>query len=104
MKSKSQGNVIPMNSQPIDSENVYDYVRSHLKFPITDEQWDVIDAAMDHYWNSHHPGATISSEENAAIIYDHCVKERMLISYDRIIEITNVIWEYLVENGFLIKY
>jgi hypothetical protein len=95
--------IIYMDSEPIDSLLVYEMVKEILDFPITDEQWIVIDKAMETYWNSHLPGTIISNEDNASEIYENCIRERILISYDRIFKITEAIWESLEILGYLNK-
>jgi hypothetical protein len=95
--------IIYMDSEPIDSLLVYEMVKEILDFPITDEQWIVIDKAMENYWNRHLPGTIISNEDNASEIYEHCIRERILISYDRIVIITEAIWDSLEILGYLSK-
>lgn len=94
--------IIPIHSFPIQSEDVREFVRERIDFPLTDEQWLVIDVAMDEYWNNRVKGSWIGNEDNAGFIFRHCEKEMMLISWERILKITNRIWEYLEMKGRLI--
>lgn len=86
---------IPLNSNPIVSEQVFEYVSSKLSFPLTFEQWRIIDVAMAEYWNNRVIGAIICNDDNAAFIHKHCRKNTLLIPYDHVLEITTLIWEYL---------
>lgn len=95
------GKVIELNSAPIVSEEVREFVRERIDFPLTDFQWQVIDAAMGKYWNNRVPGAWICSEDLAGIIFRHCEAKKILISWERILTITNQIWEYLILKGRL---
>ena len=90
---------IPLNSAPIRSEDVREYVRQRIDFPLTDDQWLVIDVAMGQYWNNRIKGSWICNEDIAGIIYRFCEKERMLISWERTLKITNQIWNYLDDKG-----
>lgn len=95
---------IPLNSNPIVSESVYEYVCSKLSFPLTIDQWRVIDVAMGAYWNNRVIGAIICSEDNARYIYKHCMKQKVIISFERVLEITDLIWEYLENKGRLTDF
>lgn len=87
--------VVELNSAPIQSEDVRKFVRERIDFQLTDEQWLVIDVAMGKYWNNRVKGSWIGNEDNAGFIFRHCEKEKMLISWERVLEITDQIWEYL---------
>jgi hypothetical protein len=93
--------IIQLHSAPIISEQVREFVRERIDFQLTDTQWLVIDKAMAEYWNMREPGTWICNEDMAAIIFLRCDKARLLISWDRILQITNQIWEYLVLKGRL---
>lgn len=95
-------NQIRLNTNPIESEKVFDFVCSKLDFRLTFEQWTVIDIAMGEYWNNRKVGSWICNEDNAAIIFKHCKASKMLISYERVLRITDLIWRYLESKGRLI--
>ena len=94
---------IPLNSAPIQSENVREFVRERIDFPMTDQQWLVIDVAMSQYWNNRKIGSWIGNEDMAGFIFRHCEQEKMLISWERVLEIANQIWIYLEMKGRLIE-
>ena len=94
-------NTINLNSNPIESQDVYRFVCSKLDFELTFTQWKIIDIAMCEYWNNRTPGTWISNEDIAAVIFKHCKNSKMLISYERVLAITNLIWEYLEDKGRL---
>ncbi len=96
--------IIPLHSAPIRSEEVREFVRGRIEFPLTDEQWLVIDAAMGKYWNHRIKGSWISNEDLAGIIFRHCEHEKMLISWERVLKITNQIWAYLEMKGRLVNH
>lgn len=97
-----ESKVIDLNSAPILSEEVREFVRNGVKFDFTDQQWIVIDSAMGNYWNNRKKGSWICNEDVAAIIFKHCEDQKMLISWERILKITNQIWRYLEIKGRLI--
>lgn len=97
-KSKS----INLNSNPIVSEQVFTYVSERIDFTLTFEQWKIIDVAMGEYWNNRIKGSWICNEDNAAVIFKLCQASKMLISYERVLRITNLIWEYLESKGRLL--
>ena len=94
---------IPLNSAPIRSEDVREFVRQRIDFPLTYDQWLVIDVAMGEYWNHRKKGSWICNEDIAGSIYRYCQKERMLISWERTLKITNQIWAYLEGKGRLVN-
>lgn len=96
-------NVIKLHSAPIRSEDVREFVRERIDFPLTDEQWLVIDVAMGNYWNNRKIGSWIGNEDMAGFIFRYCEEEKMLISWERILKITNQIWAYLEMKGRLIE-
>lgn len=93
---------ITLHSAPIRSEDVRDFVREQIDFPLTDEQWEVIDVAMGNYWNNRKIGSWICNEDMAGFIFRYCEQEKTLISWKRILKITNQIWTYLEMKGRLI--
>lgn len=93
---------IPLHSAPIRSEEVREFVRERIDFRLTDPQWQVIDVAMGKYWNNRKKGSWIGNEDLAGFIFRHCEQEKMLISWERILKITNQIWVYLEMKGRLI--
>ena len=93
--------IIPLNSAPIQSKNVREFVRKRIDFPLTNDQWLVIDQAMAKYWNNRVKGTWICNKDNAKVIFDYCIEQKVLISYDRILQITDKIWEYLEIMGRL---
>ena len=94
--------VIDLHSAPIRSEDVREFVRERIDFQMTDEQWLVIDVAMGEYWNNRNKGSWIGNEDNAGFIFRHCEQEKVLISWERVLQITNQIWGYLEMKGRLI--
>lgn len=94
--------IIELHSTPIISEKVREFVRQSIDFLLTNEQWLVIDVAMGKYWNNRVPGTWICNEDIAGFIFRHCEQEKMLISWERVLKITNGIWEYLEQKGRLI--
>ena len=98
----TQKKVIELNSAPIISEDVCEFVRDRIDFPLTDIQWRAIDAAMGNYWNNRVPGTWICNEDLAGIIFRCCEAKKILISWERILTITNQIWEYLILKRRLI--
>lgn len=92
---------IPLHSAPIRSEDVREFVRERIDFPLTDKQWLVIDVAMGNYWNNRKIGSWICNEDMAGFIFRHCEQEKMLISWERLLKITDNIWEYLEMKGRL---
>lgn len=103
IKSAAPANkVISLNADPIRSEKVREFLRQSIDFLLTNEQWLVIDVAMGKYWNNRVPGIWICNEDIAGFIFRHCEHEKMLISWERVLKITNGIWEYLEINGRLI--
>ena len=98
----SQQKTIPLHSAPLQSEEVREFVRGRIEFPLTDEQWLVIDAAMGEYWNHRIKGSWIGNEDLAGFIFRHCEHKKMLISWERVLKITNQIWAYLEMKGRLI--
>lgn len=103
MKDDSTGKIIFMDSEPIDSFLILEVVREEIDFPLTDDQWHIIDEAMEIFWNRHRPGSFVFCEENAEEIYAYCIEKRILISYDRILKITEIIWDCLDLMGFFNK-
>ena len=95
--------IIPFNSAPIQSEDVREFVRERIDFPMTDKQWLVIDVAMGNYWNNRKIGSWIGNEDMAGFIFRHCKQEKMLISWERVLKITDQIWEYLEMKGRLVE-
>lgn len=95
---------IPLHSAPIRSEIVREFVRERIDFMLTDEQWLVIDAAMGEYWNHRIKGSWIGNEDVAGFIFRHCEHEKMLISWERVLKITNQIWAYLEMKGRLVDH
>ncbi len=94
--------VIELHSAPIRSEDVRKFVRERIDFPMTDEQWLVIDVAMGKYWNNRKKGSWIGNENMAGFIFRHCEEEKMLISWERVLKIANQIWKYLEMKGRLV--
>ena len=90
---------ILLNSAPIRSIDVREFVRERIEFQLTDQQWLVIDVAMGKYWNNRKKGSWIGNEDNAGFIFRHCEHEKMLISWERVLQITNQIWIYLEMKG-----
>lgn len=95
-------NSIHVDSDPIRSENVREYVRKRIDFPLTNKQWLVIDVAMGNFWNNRKKGSWICNEDIAGSIFRYCEKEKMLISWERTLKITNQIWAYLEGKGRLV--
>jgi len=91
-----------LNSASIRSEDVREFVRERIDFPLTDPQWLVIDAAIGNYWNNRKIGSWIGNEDMAGFIFRHCEQEKMLISWERVLDITNQIWVYLEMKGRLV--
>lgn len=91
--------LINLNSNPIISEDVFDFVNAKLDFELTFDQWKVIDVAMGEYWNNRKIGSWICNEDNAEVIFKHCKASKLLISYERVLRITDLIWEYLESKG-----
>lgn len=98
----SQVKVIELHSAPIISEQVREFVRERIDFPLTNRQWLVIDVAMGKFWNNSVPGTWICNEDIAACIYRHCGEAKMLISWERILKISDGICEYLELKGLLV--
>ena len=94
--------IIALNTAPIQSEAVRNFVREQIDFPLTDEQWLVIDVAMGNYWNNRKIGSWICNEDMAGFIFRYCEHEKMLISWERVLKITNQIWIFLEMKGRLI--
>ena len=101
-QNSSDKKVIDLHSAPIQSEDVRAFVREQIDFPMTDQQWLVIDVAMGKYWNNRKKGSWIGNEDMAGFIFRHCEQEKMLISWERVLKITNQIWTYLEMKGRLI--
>lgn len=99
-----KANVIELHSVPIISEQVHDFVRERIDFQLTNEQWLAIDKAMAKFWNNRVPGTWICNEDLACIIFMHCEYEKMLIEWERVLQITNQIWEFLILKGRLKDY
>lgn len=95
--------VISINTNPIESEKVFKFVKTKIAFDLTFDQWKVIDEAMGEYWNNRNVGSWICNEDNADVIFKYCTKSKMLISYERVLKITNLIWEYLECKGRLLN-
>lgn len=95
--------IIELRSAPIISEQVREFVRERIDFQLTNSQWLVIDKAMEKYWNNRIPGTWICNEDIAGFIFRNCEKEKMLIEWDRVHQITSHIWEYLILKGRLIE-
>ena len=93
---------VPLNSAPIRSEDVREFVRNRIDFPLSNDQWLVIDVAMGEYWNLRKKGSWICNEDIASSIFNYCEKQRMLISWEHTLKITNQIWSYLEEKGRLV--
>lgn len=98
----SKAKVVELHSAPIISEEVREFVREHIDFQLTNKHWLLIDKAMAKYWNNRVPGTWICNEDIAGFIFRHCEHEKMLISWERVLQITNQIWEYLISKGRLI--
>jgi hypothetical protein len=94
---------ISLNYAPIQSEIVREFVRKRIDFPLTNDQWLVIDVAMGQYWNNRKKGAWICNGDNALFIFDHCCRQKLLISYERVLKITCQIWFYLEMKGRLLE-
>lgn len=100
--SLSDRNIVSLHNAPIQSKEVRAFVRDRIDFPLTDKQWLVIDVAMGKYWNNRIPGTWICNEDMAAFIFRYCENEKLLISWERILKITNQIWQYLEMKGRLV--
>lgn len=94
---------LPLNSNPIQSEVVREFVRKRIDFPLTNDQWKVIDGAIGKYWNNRKKGTWICEGDNATFIFEHCCRQRLLISYQRGLKITCQIWVYLEMKGRLLE-
>ena len=94
--------VVELHSAPIISEQVREFVRERIDFPLTNRQWLVIDVAMGKFWNNRVSGTWICIEDVAGCIYRHCGEAKMLISWERILKISEGIWEYLELKGRLV--
>lgn len=99
----SKVKVVELHCAPIISEQVRVFVRERIDFPLTNQQWLVIDVAMGKYWNNRVPGTWICNEDIGGCIYRHCEQEKMLISWERVLKITDGIWEYLELKGRLVN-
>ena len=97
----SKAKVIELNSVPIISEQVREFVRERIDFQFTNEQWLVIDKAMAKFWNNRVPGTWICLEDLAGIIFRYYEHEKMLIEWERVLQITSQIWVYLISKGRL---
>ncbi len=67
----SQQKTITLHSVPIRSEDVRDFVRERIDFPLPEEQWEVIDVEMGNYWNNRKKGSWICNEDIAGFIFRH---------------------------------
>ncbi len=100
----SDKKVIFLNSAPMRSEDVREFARKRIDFPMTDQKWQVIDVAMGKYWNNRKIGSWISNEDMAGAIFKHCEREKMFILREQILKISNKIWVYLEMKGRLIYH
>ena len=98
-----ESKIINLSAEPIRSEKVREYVRKRIDFTFTDEQWLVIDVSMGNYWNNRIKGKWVCNEDIAGIIFKYCEDQKMLISWERILTITNQIWKYLEIKGRLVE-
>lgn len=84
----------------IDNDLVKEYVLQNIDFPLTDEFWIAIDNAFADIWNNKLGiGGYFYWDEITNQIFSELQKKKMLIEFERIDKITNLILTYIENNG-----
>ena len=84
----------------IDNLDVKEYVLQNINFPLPDEYWKTIDNTFAEIWNNqigiggHFYWDEISMEINSIL-----QQQKMLIEYERLDIIINLILTYIENNG-----
>lgn|SRR5690554_6723174 len=87
----------------IDRETVKNYIFQNIDFKLTTEMWEKIDNAFAEIWNNEIGiGGYFYWDEISASIYEDLKSQKILIQFERIDKITNLILNYIeTTNGFL---
>ena len=84
----------------INNGLVKEYVLQNIDFQLTDEFWDIIDSAFADIWNNKLGiGGFFYWEEITNEIFSKLQKKKMLIEFERIDKITNLILTYIENTG-----
>ena len=87
-------------SNSINNALVKEYVFKNIKFPITENYWDLIDTAFSEIWNNKIGiGGEFYWDEISKMIFLEFQKQRILIEYERIDIIANLMLTYIENNG-----
>ena len=87
----------------INGSLVRDYVLENVDFPITDEYWIIIDHAFSTIWNKKVGiGGYFYWDEFSLWIYEELQQKKVLIEYERVDRIANLMLSYIKDNnGFM---
>ncbi|MBX2964580.1 MAG: hypothetical protein KF845_00440 [Cyclobacteriaceae bacterium] len=84
----------------IDEVAVKNYVFQHIDFELTNEYWDEIDSEFAEIWNNKiGVGGYFYWDEISKDIYNALQEKKMLISYDRVDCIVNLMLTYIEDTG-----
>jgi hypothetical protein len=98
--SKKELSNLPGSENDIKNSLVKDYVFSNISFPLTDRYWSVIDESFATIWNNKIGlGGYFYWDEIAKHVFEELKKEKMLMSYDRVEIITNLMLTYIEDTG-----
>ncbi len=88
----------------INKQRVKKYVLQNINFPKTDEYWNIIDNSFAEIWNNKLGiGGYFYCDEISKQINSILQQQKMLIEYERLDKIINLILTFFQENngGFL---
>ena len=87
----------------IQSNLVKEYVLQNINFPLTDKYWATIDKSFAEIWNNKLGiGGYFYWDEFSTQIYSELQNQKMLIEYERLDKIVNLMLTYIENNeGFL---
>ena len=84
----------------INSELVKEYVLQNINFPLPDEYWLAISKIFGEIWNNKLGiGAYFYCDEISKQMFSNLQKHKVLIEFERLDKIVNLILTYIENNG-----
>jgi hypothetical protein len=85
---------------PINGNLVKDYILQHIDFPISHKYLDAIDKSFSEIWNNKIGiGGYFYLDEISKQIFSELQNQKMLIEFERIDKVVNLILTYIENDG-----
>lgn len=97
----TKGVEVKDESTDINSEELYEYLKESLEYPLTPEVYEIFDEAMEKIWNEMEVEDWITTEILEFKLSYACVVAKTLVPEEVVGEIVDLVIHWLKENDFI---